>query len=254
VPNRITRQDVSDLDFIDAQELIADGAVLYRSGVVVVSTTSGTQTVVLTAGADIVHGDDPVEEGDRIILVGNAAAGTYVVATVVDDVTLTVVSAIVTSTGGTASFRYVPGARRVGFDPVGQIVTVATNVQDAIKDVANSISGGGITASVHRTLRQLIHLADTDGPLDGFASGAYMETLPSGSAFPTTNTWWEDNTLAKKIFRETITYNANKTFNTVKYEVFDTDGVTILTGETALDTYDYTGGNFLTPKITRTIS
>lgn len=252
MPNRLTRQDVSDLDFVDAAELLANGSTSYRTGVVVVSTTSGTQTVVLTAGSAILRGDDPVEADDKVILAGNAAAGTYTVATVVDDVTFTVVEAIVTSTGGTAAFRYVPGAKRVGFDPTGLIVTSATNVQDAIKDVATS--GTGITGAAHKTLRQLIHFADTDGPLDGFPSGAYMETLPSGSAFPTSTTWYEDNTMVKKIFKETITYNGNKTFNTVKYEVFDTDGVTVLTGETALDTYDYSGGNFLTPKVTRTIS
>jgi hypothetical protein len=254
VPNRLSRQDVSDLDFVDGAELAATGAATYRTGVVVVSTTSVTKRVVLLSGSEIIRGDDPVEVGDKTILAGSVAAGIYTVAAIIDNETFDVVESISNSTGGTASFRYAPGAFRVGFDPTGQIVTVATNVQDAIKDVAVAVASGGVSASTHRTLRQLIHLADTDGPLDGFASGAYAETLPVGSSFPTSTTWYEDNTMVKKIFKETITYNGNKTFNTVKYEVFDTDGVTVLAGETALDTYDYSGGNFLTPKITRTIS
>lgn len=101
----------------------------------------------------------------------------------------------------------------------------------------NLRSGGGISEAQHRTLRQLIHFIE-EGPAGGFASGAYKETLPSGSPFPTSVIWWESSSKLKKIVERSITWTgANPT--TDQWEVYDTDGSTVLA--TVTDTISYSG-------------
>jgi hypothetical protein len=80
-------------------------------------------------------------------------------------------------------------------------------------------------------LRQLIHLADGDvgGPFEGFASGAYMETLyPSGKPFVSSMTWYDDNTKTKKIVENIITRNSINMPTNITWRVFDVDGSTAL--------------------------
>lgn len=108
--------------------------------------------------------------------------------------------------------------------------------------------GGGITPSQHETLRQLIHFVD-EGPGDGFASGAYKETLPSGNAFPTSITWYLDSTKTKKLVEKLITYNASQFPITISWNMYDVDGVTIIHNVT--DTISYSSA-FETTR-TRTI-
>lgn len=103
----------------------------------------------------------------------------------------------------------------------------------------NPRGSAGISETTHRTLRQLIHLAEEGGPFEGFASGAYQETLPAADPFPTSIIWWTDNTKVDKIVEETITYNSNKTIATDEWKVYDTDGSTVLA--TVTDTISYTG-------------
>lgn len=91
----------------------------------------------------------------------------------------------------------------------------------------------------HPSLRQLVHLADEGGPFEGFASGAYQETLPSASPFPTSVIWWTSSAKTAKIVEETITYNPNKTIATDQWKVYDVDGVTVLA--TVTDTISYSG-------------
>lgn len=91
----------------------------------------------------------------------------------------------------------------------------------------------------HAALRQLIHLADNDGPFEGFASGAYEETLPLGSAFPTSITWWTSSAKTHKIVENTVTYNLNFTIATDTWKSYDTDGSTVLA--TFTDTFTYSG-------------
>ena len=98
--------------------------------------------------------------------------------------------------------------------------------------------GLGISALEHQTLRQLVHLAEEGGPWDGFASGAYEETLPVGP-FPSSVIWYTSAAKTAKIVEETITYNGNKTIATDVWKVYATDGVTVLL--TATDTYSYSG-------------
>jgi hypothetical protein len=104
---------------------------------------------------------------------------------------------------------------------------------------ALSAGGSGITATQHKTLRQLIHLAEEGGPFEGFASGAYQETLPSSSPFPTSIIWWTSAAKTSKIVEETVTYNSNKTINSDEWKVYDTDGSTVLA--TVTDVVSYSG-------------
>ena len=105
--------------------------------------------------------------------------------------------------------------------------------------------------STHDALRSLIHFIE-DGPAAQFASGAYCETLPVGNSFPTSCIWWTSSGKTAKIVEEDVTWNTNKTINTDVWKMYAADGSTVLV--TVTDTYDYTSGNFLTPKRTRTIA
>lgn len=96
---------------------------------------------------------------------------------------------------------------------------------------------GGLTEDAHRTLRQLIHFID-DGPAEGFTSGAYKETLPSASPFPTSIIWWESSSKLKKIVERTITWTG-ATPTTDQWEIYDTDGSTVL--GTVSDAISYSG-------------
>lgn len=91
----------------------------------------------------------------------------------------------------------------------------------------------------HKTLRQLIHLADEGGPFEGFATGAYQETLPASSPFPTSVIWWTSSAKTSKIVEENITYNPNKTVATDTWQVYAVDGSTVLA--TVTDTVTYSG-------------
>lgn len=109
-------------------------------------------------------------------------------------------------------------------------------------------AGGGITAEQHKTLRQLIHFI-SEGPADGFTSGAYKETLSAVNPFPTSVIWWESSSKLKKIVERTITWTgANPT--TDEWKVYDTDGSTVLA--TVSDSISYSG-SFETSR-TRTIT
>lgn len=98
-------------------------------------------------------------------------------------------------------------------------------------------SGTGVTESQHKVLRQLIHFID-DGPACGFASGAFKEILPTGP-FPTSYIWWTDSGKTDKIVELTVTRNAGKFPTVEKWEVYDTDGSTVLC--TVTDAITYSG-------------
>lgn len=112
---------------------------------------------------------------------------------------------------------------------------------------------GGLTVEGHKTLRQLIHFIN-DGPAEGFASGAYQETLPSASPFPTSITWWESSSKLKKIVEKLITRTGggatNVTPTPIVWKIYDTDGTTVLAQVSDAITYS---GVFETSR-TRTIT
>jgi len=236
VPLRTT--DIVDGDIVDAYELEADGTstFAYKSSVTVVSTTALTKRIVVS-GYSLRDPDDPVEPRDIVVIAGSAAAGTYTIAEVIDDTTCTVNEEIPDSTGGTATFQHPPGATKVGFDPTGLSHTTSHTVQGAITDLDSEISAGGLTAEQHKTLRQLIHLAEGGGPWEGFSSGAYREILPTGDPFPTSLTWYDQVGVGKKkIVSLALTYNANKTIATEVWKVYDAAETLIVT---VTDTISY---------------
>jgi hypothetical protein len=111
------------------------------------------------------------------------------------------------------------------------------------KTLTELLSGsGGLTESGHRTLRQLIHFID-GGPAEGFASGAYRETLPAADPFPTSITWWETSSKLKRIVEKTITRSgggaSNVTPTPIVWDMYDTDGTTKLA--TVSDAITYSG-------------
>lgn len=75
--------------------------------------------------------------------------------------------------------------------------------------------------------------------MNGWPSGAYRETLPAASAFPTAIIWWTDSTKTKKILQKDIVFGAFPVPQTVKWTVFAADGTTAIEG--ILDTMTYSG-------------
>lgn len=98
-------------------------------------------------------------------------------------------------------------------------------------------AGSGLTENAHKALRQLIHFI-SEGPAEGFASGAYKETLPSASVFPTSIIWWESSGKTQKIVERTLTWTGVK-LTTDEWKIYDTDGTTLLV--TVSDAISYSG-------------
>lgn len=94
-----------------------------------------------------------------------------------------------------------------------------------------------LTSDTHKALRQLIHFI-SEGPAEGFVSGAYREQLPSADPFPTSIIWWESSSKLKKIMERTITWTGvNPT--TDEWKMYDVDGTTNLV--TVSDAISYSG-------------
>jgi hypothetical protein len=235
----LVKEDLIDLDFVDAEELSSDGTLSYSSGVTVVSTTSSTKRVVVSGVNLLYDVDERAQSGDIVVLAGTSGGsgdGTFTIDTVVDATTFDVIESIGDSTGGTADFKHGPGAKSVGFDSSGLISVTSDNVQEAIEE----LDANKITASQHKSLRQLIHFVETNSPGDGFGSGPYYcEILPSSDPFPTSETWYETSSKLKKICRFECTYNANKTHATQKWIVYKSDGTSAAADAT--DTITYSG-------------
>ena len=140
-------QDLVDVGFTTQDELQSAGgaADAYRTGVTVVSTTSGTKYVVVSGydptGLAVGSRDAPVEVGDRLVLAGTTggADGQYTIAAVIDDTTVKVAETIATSTGGTAEFRYPPGAGKVGLDTTNFVIATASDLQSVLAELDGAI-------------------------------------------------------------------------------------------------------------------
>lgn len=108
-----------------------------------------------------------------------------------------------------------------------------------------------ITEAQHKTLRQLIHLADgVGGPMEGFA-GAYRETLPLDDPFPTSIIWWENSSKLKKIVEKDLSYDSGKRITVISWKVYDTSGMLLAT---VTDTFSYNGSSPFESSRTRTVS
>lgn len=237
----IRKEDLYDLDIVDSFELLSDGYTTYLT-TSVISTSNIDNSIVINLPADgegIITGKDhPVEVGDRVWLTGTSgglADGYFIINSILTDTSFTISTTISTSTGGTIYFMYQSGAKSVGFDPTGLVVTTAKNVQDAIRDVAQNATG--ISSSQHAVIRQLIHFI-SEGPAEGFASGAYKEILPLANPFPTSIIWYTDISKTNKIVEKIISYNTNKTPSTIIWKMYDTSNILLVT---VTDTISYSG-------------
>jgi len=148
--NRVSKTDVDDREFVDAEELASDGYTNSYRTVALVSTTAATRNVVIDSSGPIdvlSNVDEPLQESDIVEVQGNAAAGRYTVELIIDDVTFRVFESIPDSTGGTANLYHPAGATKVGFDPSNTNSTDATNVQDAIEDLDAAIADGYVNVA-----------------------------------------------------------------------------------------------------------
>lgn len=238
--NRIAKEDITDSDFVDSLELGSDGNVSYFTLPLISISAGGVFTVDITGmlRGIINEPDGTIESGDRVFVSGatpGSADGYYTIEDLLTEATFDVVESTIAATGGTVLFLYAPGARKVGFDSDGLTNTAADNIQDAVSDLDLSI----VSDELHKTLRQLIHLADgVGGPWEGFASGSFREILPASDPFPTSITWYDSAAMVNKIVEKTIVRNPNNTPSTIEWTVYDTDGSTPLATIRDSITYD----------------
>lgn len=215
---------------IDAARLLRSSPKRLSAGITIVSTDSATRTIRLNSDAS------RYSTANIAVIGNNAAAGSYTILSLTSGTTLKVKESIVsTSGGGLCSLYLGSGANVVGVDPTYLSNSSSRTVQTVIADLDAAISGGGLTESAHKGLRQLIHLADGGGPFESFTSGATC-TL-TGGLFPTSSIWKTNDN--KKIVEEVVTRNPNKTIATRLWKAYDTDGTTVLA--TVTDTYSYSG-------------
>jgi hypothetical protein len=103
-----------------------------------------------------------------------------------------------------------------------------------------SVASGDLTSETHKSLRQLIHLAEgVGGPFETFPSGVYRELNPVGP-FPTSVIWYIDSSKLQKIVEKTVVYNSKSVPTQITWKVYDTNGITIMA--TAIDTITYYPG------------
>ena len=129
---------------------------------------------------------------------------------------------------------------RTRLDQFDETALRSNLIKGSLSNTGSGSSGGsvGLTEGKHRTLRHLIHFIDS-GPGLGFVSGAFHETLPSGSPFPTSFIWWESSLKTGKIVELTVARDSTNKPLTEKWEMYDIDGITVL--ETVIDTISYSG-------------
>lgn len=127
-----------------------------------------------------------------------------------------------------------------GFD-LGLEIGVPELAKDTINFITYSGGGGagGITPGQHETLKQLIHFID-EGPATGFITGAFKEILDQ--PFPSSVTWYKDNTKQQKIVEKLIIRNGDQNPISIIWNMYDDDGITII--HTITDTITYIMDSF----------
>lgn len=105
--------------------------------------------------------------------------------------------------------------------------------EGALKGLATLSSS--LTPAQHRNLRHLIHFID-QGPGAGALTGAFKETLPFASPFPTLEIWWTSPAKVEKILQLEVTRSAILPV-TESWKLFD--GATVV--ETVTDVITYSG-------------
>ena len=152
--NEVSYTDVTDSEFVDARELASDGysaPYLYRTLTLVSTSAAGRQVVVTVTNPydldRIENVDEPVEVGDFVKIRENAAAGSYVVESIVDSETFTVVESIPNSVDGYADMYHPSGASRVGFDPRNTSSITSNNLQDALEELDAAVADGYVNVA-----------------------------------------------------------------------------------------------------------
>jgi hypothetical protein len=232
----ISQSDIIDADFETAAELISDGTVgnaTFLAAVTVVSTTSGTKTVVIGTPSDgegiLNSKDHPVEAGDFVSITGTSGGlgnGTFTVASVVSDTSFTVVESIGTSTGGLVSFFYRAGAFAIGLNPADMQMTAANVLGTTLKDF-----------DYGNTLQD-------DPDLVGVT---YTPTYTSGKV---TRELWAKTSGGLSIKEIDYTYSGSKVATEVR-KVFKADGVTVAAQITL--TYTFSGSTVTSIAQTRDV-
>lgn len=129
----IRRDDIFDVDVVDAVELASSGSTVINTDTLV-STVSTTKRVTVSS-INLNDLETPIESGDIVVIAGNAAAGTYHVDQIILNTIFTVIESILDSTGGTVSFKYLPGAMKVGLDKTNLTTTTSTILQNAFGSI-----------------------------------------------------------------------------------------------------------------------
>jgi len=223
--SKIRKEDIIDAEIVDADELISDATLVYFATITIVSTTTGTNIIVVS-GFTFNNPDVQVEAGDLIQITGSAAAGTYTINSIINSTTIDVVESIVTSTGGTADLLYDSGSLRVGFNPAGLTAVSATDVQNAIQQLATSI--GSTTLNY-----DLLLSVDPPRPDNNYSNIKTNNNI-------TQETWKRtDLTNLKRI---DYTYTSNKVTTEV-IRVYAANGSTVVAQLTSTMTYS---GNTVT--------
>jgi len=121
----------------------------------------------------------------------------------------------------------------VGMDAAGRPVAWVAGAAHSLSHVDE------VPETPHAALRQLIHLANADGPMEGYAAGAYREITPSADPFPTSVIWYAASNKVVKIVEKTITYDGSNNVTAIAWKAYAADGTTVLV--TVTDTITLSG-------------
>ena len=195
MPGGIAREDLEDLDIVDAVELASDGTAEIFTGATVTSTTSSSKQVVLS-GVDLYRDPEQLEPDDLITLSGTPEAdGDYTVDTIVNSTTFTVNEAISDSTGGTCDAFHPPGASKVGIDPTNISGVTATDVQEAMEELSAATGADDKKVQVDAADASYDYLlaklqAGTNITLTAVDTGGGVKQVKIDSGAGAGNVWW----------------------------------------------------------------
>ena len=161
--NRATKEDLRDVDFVDAEELASDGYFVYRTGILT-STTLATQTVLINQqdSLDVLNNvDNSIEENDRIYISGSTAAdGYYTVGLILDDTSFTVNELILDSVGGTIFYMHPAGSTKIGVDTTLLDNSDGENLQEVLQDLDQAITDGYAGSPPANQIGQVLYSID----------------------------------------------------------------------------------------------
>lgn len=218
-----------DALYISEAELASCGDVYQHASVYPISlnsTASVTRNIYVPAARWYTW---QVAPGDKVVITGNVAAGTYTVHSIADQQNFIVEEAIVDSTGGSLSVFHPDAATRIGVDDTDFDHVEGNNLHDILFSIDSQLgdTASGISVSTHRDLDQLVHLISED---------SYEEVTYSG-IHPVSDITWTDDGKTTKIREEIYMWSGNhvSTLTTIQYDASGTEV------ERTVETYGYTG-------------